>query len=310
MSHPAPEHLEHPGQTSEMAGDSSTVCVDQNDAGTQDMTKLSTLELQELTQQLLDEEASKRPLISSPLPISSLREEYERGSGNFIQQIDYLVSQGYTHVRRTRGDGDCFYRSLAFAWIQRLLQSPSPDISVATALSLLDSSLDVLKAAGFQDFVFEYFYDVLVDVIRSIVIPGQDGKTLDEEGLLKAFQDPETSNCIVVFLRLYTSAVIRTSVEEYAPFLFHPETGEDISPQDFCERFVEATGKEADHIQMTALTKALKVNVRVAYLDGHSATTVNFVDFLNNEDSVDGGGPAVLLYRPGHYDILESQAKA
>ena len=50
---------------------------------------------------------------------------------------------------------------------------------------------------------------------------------------------------------------------------------------------------------MTALTKALKINIRVAYLDGHSATTVNFVDFLNNEEGVDSNGakPAVLLYR-------------
>lgn len=58
------------------------------------------------------------------------------------------------------------------------------------------------------------------------------------------------SNCIVVFLRMFTSAVIRTSVEDYAPFLFHPETGEDIAPQDFCERFVEATGKEAGALRV------------------------------------------------------------
>ncbi|KAI0821438.1 cysteine proteinase [Irpex lacteus] len=278
----------------------------------QDMTKLSTLELHELTQQLLDDEASKRPLISTSLPIVTLREEYERGSGNFVQQIDWLISKGFTHVRRTRGDGDCFYRSLAFAWIERLLLSPSKDIAVATALSLLDSSLDVLKAAGFQDLVFEDFYDVLVNLIRHIVVPGPDGQILTSATLLQAFQDPETSNCIVVFLRMFTSAVIRTSVEDYAPFLFHPETGEDIAPQDFCERFVEATGKEADHIQITALTKALKINIQVAYLDGHSASTVNFVDFLNNEEGIenDGGKPPVLLYRPGHYDILESQVEA
>lgn len=39
-----------------------------------------------------------------------LRAEYEDGSRSFVNQIDYLVSQGYVSVRRARGDGDCFYR--------------------------------------------------------------------------------------------------------------------------------------------------------------------------------------------------------
>jgi ubiquitin thioesterase protein OTUB1 len=48
---------------------------------------------------------------------------------------------------------------------------------------------------------------------------------------------------------------------------------------------------------MTALSRALKINIRVAYLDGHSPEgIVNFVDFVNTppEDSPD---PPVLLYR-------------
>lgn len=53
------------------------------------------------------------------------------------------------------------------------------------------------------------------------------------------------SNCVVVFLRLVTSARIRTDPNTYSPFLFNPETGEDIEPREFCERYVEAVGKEA-----------------------------------------------------------------
>ena len=45
------------------------------------------------------------------MPIGKLREEYESGaSSTFVMQIDYLKGQGYSHIRRTRGDGDCFYR--------------------------------------------------------------------------------------------------------------------------------------------------------------------------------------------------------
>jgi hypothetical protein len=53
-----------------------------------------------------------RPAISELAPLSALRAEYENGSGSFIKQIDFLKSQGYEGIRRSRGDGDCFYRCL------------------------------------------------------------------------------------------------------------------------------------------------------------------------------------------------------
>lgn len=97
------------------------------------MSSLTPLELHQLTQarnellflnphltgwyglqNMLDETASVRPYISQSQPISVLRSEYENGSGSFVKQIDYLQSNGFTSVRRTRGDGDCFYRC---SWI-------------------------------------------------------------------------------------------------------------------------------------------------------------------------------------------------
>ena len=62
---------------------------------------------------------------------------------------------------------------------------------MAKALSLLDLSLPILKAAGFQEMVFEDFYDVLISLIRQIVVPEPDGSTLTLPILLEAFQDAE-----------------------------------------------------------------------------------------------------------------------
>ena len=53
------------------------------------------------------------------------------------------------------------------------------------------------------------------------------------------------SNSIVVYLRMLTSAQIRLDPENFAPFLFHPELGEPMEIREFCEHFVDATGKEA-----------------------------------------------------------------
>ena len=46
------------------------------------------------------------------------------------------------------------------------------------------------------------------------------------------------------YLRLLTSAEIKTN-PDYAGFLLHPETGEQLDPENFCNNFVEAVGKEA-----------------------------------------------------------------
>lgn len=44
--------------------------------------------------------------------MQTLRAEYENGGGSstFVAQIDWLMSRGWTHIRRAKGDGDCFYR--------------------------------------------------------------------------------------------------------------------------------------------------------------------------------------------------------
>ena len=54
----------------------------------------------------------------------------------------------------------------------------------------------------------------------------------------------------------------------------------------------------ADHVQMTALTRALKMDVTVAYLDGRSQTgKVDFVEFRDPDSQLENSSPITLLYR-------------
>jgi len=49
---------------------------------------------------------------------------------------------------------------------------------------------------------------------------------------------------------------------------------------------------------MAALTRALKLNVDIAYLDGRSPTgKVDFVEFRDQDSQVENGSPITLLYR-------------
>ena len=51
----------------------------------------------------------------------------------------------------------------------------------------------------------------------------------------------------------HQSAQLRLNEEEYSPFLTHPESGEPMMVGTFCEKFVEATGKEAGMMQIIAV---------------------------------------------------------
>lgn len=77
-----------------------------------ELAKLSRAQLLELNQKFLEEtglETRERELISPRFSMSQLRGEYE-GAPAFVRRIDWLIDHGHTTVRRSRGDGDCFYR--------------------------------------------------------------------------------------------------------------------------------------------------------------------------------------------------------
>ncbi|VDC04750.1 unnamed protein product [Peniophora sp. CBMAI 1063] len=272
-----------------------------------DLASLTPAQLYELNQNVLNESTSSdRPLIAPVAPIAVLRAEYEAGSQAFVKQIDALAGQGYSGIRRTRGDGDCFYRSLAFAYIERVMRGPDPTLDATVAISVLDSSLSLLEGVGFDKFAYEDFYEELLGLLKRV--GSESSNRLTPASLLQAFQAPEVSTSIVVFLRLLTSAQIRMDPDAFDAFLFHPDFGNQMTARDFCETFVEPTGKEADHVQMTALSRVLQLNVKVAYLDGHSADgKVDWVDFQCAPDPQ--ASPVILLYRPGHYDILETRSE-
>lgn len=78
-----------------------------------DLQALSPSQLHELQQNLLEEAAERGPLIGHLVSIDELRAQYEGGSMSFVRKIDWLRNEkGFKGIRRTRGDGDCFYRCM------------------------------------------------------------------------------------------------------------------------------------------------------------------------------------------------------
>jgi len=248
-------------------------------------------------EQSIKKEVEKTPLVCLPEDIQKLYQEYEQGSEVYRQKIMKLAER-HSKIRRCRGDGNCFYRAFGFAWFERLLNSKNHDLR-QSALSSLADTISLLNKAGYQPLVHQDVYEEYVEKQMKTVANGE----YDEDMLLAIFQTDEISNNIVWYLRLITAAYLKLHREEYEPFL-----GFEFGMDSFCSSSVEVMDQEADHIHVMALTKALKVPVEIAYMSGSDAMEqVNFHEFYPDEEVEKGSvtlKPLVLLYRPGHYDIL------
>ncbi|KAJ1019945.1 hypothetical protein NDA16_004226 [Ustilago loliicola] len=247
-------------------------------------TKLETLtdaQRLELAEKLKAESTSGQPLISSVEPIEVLEHEYANNEA-FLGKIKWLRDEaGFIGIRRAKGDGDCFYRAFAFAFIYKILMMKDRPMHHFT-VKHVESTLQLLKQAGFDEQVYTDFYEPLKNLLNRMYSTDPETKELNEHELVSAMNDPEQSNSIVVYLRLLTSAFLKLNAEEYTPFLFSLDNASsDARPPDmatFCANQVEAIGKEADHVQITALSRALKVSLDVAYLSPHQAPPETPID--------------------------------
>ncbi|XP_048586634.1 ubiquitin thioesterase OTUB1-like, partial [Nematostella vectensis] len=195
------------------------------------------------------------------------------------------LSAQYSHVRRTRGDGNCFFRAFGFSYFEKLL---TDEKEYQRFKDLAARSKDELVELNFPAFTIEDFHEVFMEVLDMM------GNNATEDQLIQKFQDEGISNYLVVYLRLLTSAQLQRNAVFFENFIEGERT-----VKEFCNQEVEPMGKESDHIHIIGLTEALGVCIRVEYVD-RTGDDVNHHDFPE-----DGSTPIVhLLYRPGHYDVL------
>ncbi|KAI8639503.1 peptidase C65 Otubain-domain-containing protein [Parasitella parasitica] len=242
-------------------------------------------------QEIKDMEAKKIPLVCQDASIDTLQEEY-KDNEPFLNKIKKL---GGTHdrFRKCRGDGNCFYRALSFVWFESAMKDKS---TYDARLKILEKTCDLLENAGFEKLAFEDFYEVALQQYKSL-------DQNDPDMLLVGFQSDEISNAIVMHFRFIASAFLRINAAEYEPFLID----EMVSIDEFCSMHVEAFGRESDHLQITALSKALDIPIKVVYLDGGEGDDAAVHEFWPSDQ--DKRTPIRLIYRPGHYDILYSRIK-
>ncbi|CEP11139.1 hypothetical protein [Parasitella parasitica] len=242
-------------------------------------------------QSIKDMEAQKTPLVCQEASIKTLQEEFKNNKPYLTKIIQ--LSKTHDKIRKCRGDGNCFYRALSFAWFESAMKDKS---TYDTRLQILENTCDLLKRGGFEKLAFEDFYEITLEQYKSL-------DRNDPDMLLVGFQSDEISNSIVMHFRFLASAFLRINAAEYEPFL----VDEMVSIDEFCSMHVEAFGRESDHLHIIALCKALEIPIKVVYLDGGEGDDAAVHQFWPSDQDQDERTPIELIYRPGHYDILYSR---
>ncbi|KAE8730308.1 Ubiquitin thioesterase otubain-like [Hibiscus syriacus] len=257
-----------------------------------------------------DEEAKKVPFVGDKEPLSMLAAEYESGSPILLEKIKVLEQQ-YAAIRRTRGDGNCFFRSFMFSYLEHILESQDR-AEVDCIKCNVEECRKTLQSLGYAELTFEDFFALFLEQLDCVLQGNEDSISQDE--LIQRSRDQSISDYVVMFFRFVTSGEIQKRSEFFEPFILGLT---NATVEQFCKSSVEPMGEESDHVHITALSDSLGVPIRVVYLDRSSCdvggVSVNHHDFLptsgDKSNATSGSSipmkPSItLLYRPGHYDIL------
>ncbi|KAI4383635.1 hypothetical protein MLD38_009447 [Melastoma candidum] len=249
-------------------------------------------------------EAEKMPFVGEKASLSYLAEEYQSGSPILLQKIK-ILEEKYAAMRRTRGDGNCFFRAFMFSYLEHILETQDR-AEVDRIKSNIEECRKTLQSLGYVDFTFEDFFSLFLEQLDG-VLQG-DETPISPQELLHRSHDPSVSDYVVMFFRFVTSAEIRKRKDFFEPFIMGLA---NTTVEQFCKSSVEPMGEESDHVHIIAVSDALGVPIRVVYLDRSSCdngnVSINHHDFFPIASSSSSEHPCPfinLLYRPGHYDIL------
>ncbi|KAL9321288.1 hypothetical protein ACSQ67_013127 [Phaseolus vulgaris] len=90
--------------------------------------------------------------------LSSLAAEYKSGSPILLEKIKVLDEQ-YAAIRRTRGDGNCFFRSFMFSYLEHIMECQD-QAEVDRIQPNVEKSRKALQTLGYADLTFEDFFAV------------------------------------------------------------------------------------------------------------------------------------------------------
>ena len=220
------------------------------------------------------------------LPILSLKNTGKWNS-DLQQSVDKLAAK-YSHWRRSRGDGNCYYRAVAVSYLEHLARWSTVPMEMHDFYTKLYRQ-EIQITPEFAPYV-RYFLKKLYDLYQ---VKSQ-GSALP--ALQQLFKDPLFDQSAVGTFRCIARAALMKfpSDPEFSSF-FTMSTGIGTLMKQ-----IETMGNEAEGLTFMAMAKAL--NAKIIHW------TVSGAQCRNDDFNATSNGTRKLvihlLLKPGHYDVL------
>jgi len=236
-------------------------------------------------EQEMREEVESHSLVGPQTSLDTLKEQYA-ANADFLRKVVSLESK-FSKMRRTRPDGNCFYRAYLFGIFEQLAGSSG---SLTGFQARARKSLEYCVEAGYEKVAIEDFFEEFICCLERVTVEGANASTVEA-----TFE--ECDDYIICWSRILTSTYLKRHQDEYSAFLTS-----HASIADFCSKEVDPMKTEADNLQIIALSSFFAVPVCVLYLDRSEGDMA--VEHRFESPEAAGVPPVYLLYRPGHYDLI------
>lgn len=228
------------------------------------------------------------PNIGCKKSLSTLEDDCRFNAGK-VKKVQ-LLARSYSHWRPIRGDGNCYYRTVAFGVFETLLAAND------------DRRLGHI-VQGFRDVHYD---DHTEQLAHEHLLQHLDSQEHMWELTRSIVTDCTLDEALVRCCRRLVRLFLLRNAESLSPNgltysdLVRALDASYTSIEAFCERVVDPMGRDAESLVLDALPRQLGVGIRLWILDRRDE-----VDLV----SLDTPGPAGeldvhVLFKPGHYDLL------
>ncbi|XP_044953302.1 uncharacterized protein LOC123403430 isoform X2 [Hordeum vulgare subsp. vulgare] len=222
--------------------------------------------------------------------ISEVRRYYNLAS----DEASHL--DAYSKCRLVIGDGECFYRSFIFSYLEQVIDRQDTHEEHRLLRRVSTQRANIHWNSEFSR-SRKAFKELIKEVMKWKSMESTSSRR--KEKLLKYFSTYDKTQDIFVFLRLLVAVHICSHREEYEPIIQGP--GGNYSLEVWCLQQVIPARLYADHVMMVALARALEVPLRVESFQRGYAPDIYTCPGVPR--------PGVtLLYSGDHYDILYPRA--
>ena len=166
----------------------------------------------DINQDMMDESvSSSSSLVHDVEPVEVLAQEYKHNP-MFLGCIEWLSKMStYKSLQRLKGDGNCFYRAFSYAFVNAIICTDDRSRREAICHHV-ESTLELLKRTDVDEEIARDFFDPFQKLVKEATKLGPAYLQSRSKLLMRDFNDPETSNSIVVYMRLIASAYLKVII--------------------------------------------------------------------------------------------------